>query len=359
MEILVLNTNFESVVVVDNFKSMIWTDRYNSYGDFEMYLSMNSDVLGYIKQDYYLWMKESGHYMIIESISIASDTEDGNHITVTGRSLESLLERRIVWGQKVLKGNLQDEIEILLSESIITPSIEERKIGNFMFKASTDAKITELTIDTQFTGDDLYSVVKSLCEENHIGFQIVLDDNNQFIFSLYSGIDRSYAQTNNPYVVFSPSFENILNSNYYTSKVNLKNVTFVAGEGEGASRKTAIVGSASGLNRLELFTDARDISSDTESGRLTETEYNAQLKARGVKNLTEYTAKTAFEGEVEATRLFKYGKDFFIGDIVQIANEYGHEGSAYISELVMSQSEEGVSMYPTFQIAKEKGEETE
>lgn len=356
MEIFVLNTNFESVAIVDTFKSMIWTDRYNAYGDFEIYLSMNSNVLEYLKEDYYLWIKESDHCMIIEDISIDSDTENGDYLTVTGRSLESLLERRIVWGQKVLTGNLQYAIETLLNEAIISPSIAERKIDNFIFEASTDTKITELTIDTQFTGDNLYSVVKSLCEENNIGFKIVLNDSNQFVFSLYSGVDRSYAQMENPYVVFSPDFENIINSNYYTSKASLKNVTLVAGEGEGASRKTTIVGSGSGLNRRELFTDARDISSNTESGTLTDAEYTAQLKSRGIKNLTEYTAKTAFEGEVEATRLFKYGKDFFIGDIVQIANEYGHEGTAYISELVISQSEEGVSIYPTFKMIQEKGE---
>lgn len=75
----------------------------------------------------------------------------------------------------------------------------------------------------------------------------------------------------------------------------------------------------------------------------------AKLKARGSENLSEYTAKTAFESKVEATQLFKYGEDFFIGDIVQIANEYDHEGRAYISELVISQNEDGVSIYPTFQ----------
>ena len=31
--------------------------------------------------------------MIIEEIKIDSDTEDGNHLIVTGRSLESILER--------------------------------------------------------------------------------------------------------------------------------------------------------------------------------------------------------------------------------------------------------------------------
>ena len=67
-----------------------------------------------------------------------------------------------------------------------------------------------------------------------------------------------------------------------------------------------------------------------------------------MKNLADHIVTTAFEGEVEVTRLFKYGEDFFIGDIVQIANEYGNEGSAYISELVISNSEEGLSIYPTF-----------
>lgn len=31
MELLVLNTDFESVAVIDTYESMIWTDRYNSY----------------------------------------------------------------------------------------------------------------------------------------------------------------------------------------------------------------------------------------------------------------------------------------------------------------------------------------
>ena len=346
---LVLNTDFESVDVVDSFKSMIWTDRYNSYGNFEIYLTINSDVLKYLKEDYYLWLKDSEHSMIIEGIAIDSDNEEGNHIIVTGRSLESILERRIIWGQKVLTGNLQLAIQTLLNEAIISPTISDRKIDNFIFEASTDPKVTGLTVDTQFTGDDLYVIIKKLCQSNNLGFKIILNDRNQFVFCLYAGTDRSYNQSINPYVVFSPNFENIINSNYFTSKAKLKNVTLVAGEGEGASRKTTIVGSGSGLNRRELFTDARDISSDTDGGTLTDEQYSAKLKARGSENLSEYTAKTAFESEVEATRLFKYGEDFFIGDIVQIANEYGHEGRAYISELVISQNEDGVSIYPTFQ----------
>ncbi len=351
MELLVLDTDFKVTAVVDSFTSMIWTDRYNSYGDFELCLSINSNIVDYLKVDNYLWFQESEHCMIIEDISIDSNIEDGNYLTITGRSLESLLERRIVWGQKILTGNFQNAIQTLLNEAIISPSINERKINNFIFEPSHDSKITNLTIDAQFTGDDLYSVIRNLCLKNNLGFKIILNDNNQFVFSLYSGVDRSYAQQTNPYVVFSPSFDNIIASNYYTSKANLKTVALVAGEGEGASRKlaTSTISNESDLNRRELFVDARDISSDTDQGTITDEEYILQLQARGRDKLTEYIVKTAFEGEVEATRLFKYGEDFFIGDIVQIANEYGHEGKAYISEFIISQSENSISRCPTFQ----------
>lgn len=355
MELFVLNAVFEYIAVIDTYESMIWTDRYNAYGDFEIYFAMDESLLEYIKEDYYLWLKESDHSMIIEDIKIDADTEEGNRLIVTGRSLESILERRIIWGQRVFSGNLQNAIQMMLNENIISPSVADRKIANFVFVPSTDSKITSLTIDNQYTGDDLYTVIKGLCEENNIGFKIVLTDDNQFAFSLYAGADRSYDQTENPYVVFSPNFENIINSNYFSSKAGYRNVTLVAGEGEGASRKTTVVGSASGLDRRELFTDARDISSDTEDGTLSDAEYIAQLRTKGLKNLADHMITTAFEGEVEVTRLFKYGEDFFIGDIVQIANEYGNENSAYISELIISNSDEGLSIYPTFKTISKEG----
>ena len=169
------------------------------------------------------------------------------------------------------------------------------------------------------------------------------------MFKLYSGVDRSYDQTANPYVVFSPNFENIINSNYVESKSALKNVTLVGGEGEGSSRRYTTVGGGSGLNRRELFTDARDISSDVGNDvTLTDAEYTALLQQRGKEKLAENTDVTSFEGQVETTVMFKYGEDFFNGDVIQIANEYGHETKARIVEIVMTEDSEGASVYPTF-----------
>ena len=116
------------------------------------------------------------------------------------------------------------------------------------------------------------------------------------------------------------------------------------------------VGGGSGLNRRELFTDARDISSNVGSDdALTDAEYIAQLQQRGKEKLAENVSITSFEGETETTIMFQYGKDFFNGDIVQIANEYGHETKARILEIVRSEDKDGYSVYPTFKTIEQEG----
>lgn len=355
MDLTVLNTDLFPTVVVDTYESFIWTDRYREYGDFELYTTVTEGILNNIKEDYYLQNRESEHVMIVEKLLIKTDVENGNHITITGRSLESILDRRIVWGRIILSGSLQDGIKQLLDECIISPSDEKRKINNFIFEYSTDTAITDLTLDAQYTGDNLYDIIAKICNDNGLGFKVTLNDNKQFVFKLYTGTDRSYDQNENPYVVFSPSFDNLVNSNYIKSKMALKNVTLVGGEGEGTDRRYASVGDSSGLNRRELFTDARDITSDTDGGvTLSEEEYTAQLEHRGKENLANNTEVTSFEGEIDTTLMFKYGEDFFNGDIVQFSNEYGHETKVRILEIVMSENEQGTSLYPTFETIEDK-----
>lgn len=349
MEAYVLNPNFERIAIVDSFESFIWTDRFQEAGDFEVYCFPSPDMLENAVQDFYLENPESEHTMIIEGCTITTDVEEGDRMIIKGRSLESILSRRIVWTQTTLSGNLQNEIIRLLEENIINPEIPERAIPNFIVEVSEDPMITELTVDVQYTGDDLYEVISDLCKANNIGFKIILNENFEFVFSLYAGMDRSYEQEENSYVVFSPNFENIINSRYIESIESLKNVTLVAGEGEDINRKTVTVGEVDGLLRRELYTDARDITSKNKDGTtISEEDYLKLLETRGQKKLDETSLFKAFEGEVDTLRTFVYKQDFFIGDYVQVENEYGKSGSSLVSEIVWSQDAEGYNCYPTF-----------
>lgn len=359
MEILVLDEQFQTLYNLDVFESLIWTERYRGAGNFEFYSPVNDQIRQVVntvqtkmenKLDCYAWLKESKSAMIIDSLEIKTDVESGNHLIVSGRGLESILERRIIWEQTTLNGNLQNGIRKLIENAIISPKIADRKISNFLFSTSTNPYITGLSFRAQYTGDGLYDAVMIICEAYELGFDVILDQNNQFVFSLTYGEDRSYDQDKNPYVIFSPKYENIINSDYLESITTLKNVTLVAGEDEGVSRKTRIVGSASGLSRRELYTDARDIQSDVDGQKMADEEYNALLDQRGREKLAENVYTKVFTGETETTKTFVYGEDFFIGDIVQITNEYGMESKVRVSEVVRVQDTTGYSMYPTFQV---------
>ncbi len=411
IDVYVLNTNFEVVGVIDNYESFIWTDRWNSYGDFELYSSFSYDLLQLCQQDYYLHINQSEHTMIIEGIEVETTPEEGMKMRVTGRSLESLLERRIVWQQYTVSANTKFEtaiknlIDLSFGTSDVAPQpgvgtaknkeiSDARKMTNLRFELSGDSYIDGIQVEkTQYTGDIIYDILIDMCADvnNTIGWKITLDAENHFVFKLYTGEDRSWQQSNYvktadtvfvsgktyyelinneyvptsdvtkqknktyyeyrdilPYIIFSPDFDNIVNTNYLDSTEGMKNVTLVAGEGDGNSRKTLIVGSASDLDRRELFTDARDLRKDDYGGY--GTRYNEAMKTRGLNKLNENSRVQSYEGEVDSTRQYTYGPDgdFYMGDIVQMSNEYGINGAARIIEWVMSESAEGIKVYPTF-----------
>lgn len=355
MDLFILDRDFKTVSLIDRFESMIWTDRYSAYGDFEFYTPYSKTSMEVLKSDYYVWLEKSDHIMIIEDRKIVSDVEEGTYFLVTGRSLESILDRRIVWDQTNLDGYLEGQIKKLLDQNVINPSDPKRKIPNLIFEYSNDSYIASLKIQMQITGDTVYDTIKKICNLFGIGFKITLNTNNQMMFQLYNGEDRSYAQNKNPYVVFSPNFENVINTNYYESKKSLKTITLVAGEGEGANRKTVTVGDEvfSGLDRRELYTDARDISSVTQEGNMSEDEYNYLLIQRGNEKLSENKNIQAFDGQVEATQLYIYGKDFFMGDIVEL-EDYEMTSRIRVTEYIISEDQNGLSIYPTFEVVEEE-----
>lgn len=364
-EIYVLNNkNFENEGVLDSFESFIWTDRYSSYGDFEIYTNISLEHIELLQQERILWIKDTEHQMIIEEIKTESDVELGHYLTVTGRSLESILCRRIIWNKTILKGNLQDGIERLLNENIIKPSMSSRKIENFIFQKSDNSYILEQTFEGEFNGDELYEVIKTICDSVDIGFKIYLNDDNQFVFTLYQGIDRSYNQENLPYVVFSPSFDNIINSNYINSTTNYKNITLVAGEEkEDEPQKTIIVGdnTLTGLSRRELYTDARDISkTDPETKEeIPSSEYEKLLKERGEEEIKKHKLARYYDGEVDTTREYVYGRDFYMGDIIQLENSYNISTRVRIIEYIYSIGKTGILEYPTFEFLDEEDEKEE
>ena len=350
MELLVLDSSFNAVAIIDNYESLIWTERYFEYGDFEIYMMFRQDILDSIDVDYYIWMKESEYLMVIEDIQIASNVEEGKKLIITGRSLESILDRRIIWSKTVLSGSLQNGIQQILNEHFINPTIPDRKVDNFIFEASTDPRILAMTHNEQFTRTNVYDTIQKICSANNIGFWIYLNDANQLVFRLFMGDDRTYDQIDNPYVVFSNKYENLISSDYSFSKRNYKTLSLIAGEGEDLDRKTKIIGGGSGLARRELYTDAGDISQKVDDVTMTDAEYREQLEQRGKSHLSEFGVREVFDAVAETNLVFRYGEHFFMGDLVQFVSDDGIQSKVRVVELIRSKSISGVETYPKFSV---------
>jgi len=349
MEAWVLDNYREQIAFMDTFESFIWVDKYQEAGSFELLMSMSAEVLPYLQQNNYLIQKNSDKMMIIEDSEIITNIETGNKLKITGRSLESIIERRCVGQFTVISGSLQNGLEQLFNENLINPVNPDRKINNFIFRKSTNPAITSLTLDMQFLGESLYAITQVLCEMYDLGWRVLPDDKNGYIFELFKGEDRSYDQVVNIPVVFSPEFDNLLGSNYIESMRYFRNATLVGGEGEGADRKLQWVGGGVGLERREIFTDAQGVSSRLQGGdTMSPTDYTNQLTQKGEEMLSASIVTKAFEGIADATRQYIFNQDFFIGDLVQVMNEYGVGEKCQITEVVQSQEGSGEMIIPTF-----------
>lgn len=82
-------------------------------------------------------------------------------------------------------------------------------------------------------------------------------------------------------------------------------------------------GPSSGLNRREMYIDARDLQSDNDSENpLTPEQYLAVLQARGLEKLSENQLIKSFSAKVRLYNAsYQYGVDFYDGDTITVTDE--------------------------------------
>lgn len=379
MELLILNKKYENLSVLDTMESFIWTERYNSAGDFEIYApaSILKAVDG-INIGNYIYFRKAKKYMIIDTIQIDSDIDDGDHVTITGESLESILRRRVAMQAWNLYGNFQNSIKTLLQHNIISPSNLDLKIPDFIFTNSSDPVITSMTIEQQVRGENIYDIIEANCIDKKIGFSILPHGNGGFEFSFYNGKNRSYSQTDLPWVAFTPKLDNFISGNFIESETVYKNVCYAYGEVEreltyvdddGNTQTTSYTEPISatisltdtdaykGLDRKEIFYDAGKLEGTDANGNVIPSSVlQYQLSQKGKEELLKNKKIYAFDGKVDPELQYVYGIDYFLGDVVQVRDNYGHDCSSRIVEVVYSYDDTGERIIPTFEKIEEQEE---
>lgn len=256
IDLYVLNGDLERIGIIDSYVSLIWSNRYNEDGDCELYVEANDYSLSMLKKGYYLVRDDDDMVCRIKKIELTTDVENGNYLIVTGYDVKDVLGQRVVWSQTNVDGNVEDYIRKLINDSLVNPSLSARQIKNASGRANfflgDKQNFTEV-VSEQITYKSVREKIQELCKKYGWGYKVIADIGN-FYFILYKGTDRSNS------VMFSPQFENLISTKYQEDSTNLANVALVGGEGEGSERSRNVSGYAEGLNRNEIFVDAKDIS---------------------------------------------------------------------------------------------------
>ena len=341
------NDTFTRIAVIDYATSIIWVKRFNDVGEFELYIRASTELYDMFQGDIFITRDDTTTGMIVEKIRLTTDPENGDYLTISGRSVENIMSWRII--QRSVYSQASTTAEMIIRNQISRQLIYNPVIINpgaipWVSLGAAQGYTDEVT--RQYTGKPLLDIVRDLCVTFDYGFEFEFTG-EKFQFNLYKGTDHSFDQTENTLVVFSPEFENLGNTEYLRDTSNYANGAIIGGEGEGNDRTFVWVmpEGVEGYQRRVIYIDARNTSSD--NGSLTENQYKKMLAEQAKEQLELRKVTTEFNGEILNYNAYTYGVDYKLGDKVSIINNYGIQGNAVITEITEVEDENGYKLIPT------------
>lgn len=222
------------VAVIDKFESLIWVRRYDTPGDFELYMPADKDIFALIKAKlgYLIVTREdSRDVMYVEYVKLTEDEENGDYILLKGRSIDCVMERRVIgYPTKILSVPTTGVITKLINENMISPAAHTGYPRDELHRTLAPYEIVTQVYDIEmitpplYNGENLLSIVGELLKSKNYGLRTILYDGT-IMFQIYSGQER-------PYVRFSPDNQNLISSEYECDIRGQCNTAFVYAEGD-------------------------------------------------------------------------------------------------------------------------------
>ncbi|NFB57066.1 hypothetical protein EXM89_12245 [Clostridium botulinum] len=369
MELYILSRDLELIGILDTFTSFRWIRRYFKSGEFELHCALDSNTLELLKRDNVVYKKNDVEAGYIETRQLKIGEDGQEHLEVKGKLLTNYLDRRISWDRVNFDGKAEVLMRNLVLENAIKPTNINRKIQNLTLGS---LKGFNKDIKYQNSFGNVLQQLENISNTSNLGYRNLLNiKNRKILFDVYKGVDRTINNGSIAPCIFSRDFENILEQEYIDSLNNYKNTCLIAGAGEGKDRKITSIEEGIGLNRYELYVDARDVQ-DTETVTVTVTDYDEegnvtgsheedkeaeipwdryepQLLQRGDEKLSECTKIQTFDSKVNTNGNNVYKKDYNLGDIVTIVDKkWGIRIDTRITEIEEIYEEKGLEVNVTF-----------
>lgn len=354
--IRVLSRNMDILGEIDDYESMFFTRSWHGIGSIELRINRYkkyADTL--LKNNLILVGRDLNKVFVIKHREIELDKQGKatENWTVKGYALKTIIAQRITlppshtaYDNK--SGSYETVMKHYVNNHLVNPVDIKRKITNLII-APDQQRGGYISYSSRFK--NVAEEQSTLSLSSGLGWDVLLDlDNKRFVFDVFAGRDLTQSQSSNPPVIFSPQFDSIETMSFAQSELNYKNVAYVAGLGEGVERRVVEIGDFAGLDRHELFIDARDVAeTDDEGNPIPEEQIIQSLIDRGQQKLKEMMQEEYLEGQILTKSPFVYEKDYDLGDIVTIQNlDWGVTLDARITEIKEIYEPSGFKLEATF-----------
>ncbi len=340
-KLIIYDTNWKEVGVIDAYTSLIWTKRYTSCGDFELHMPFEKRYIKILKFNYYVCIDKQKsnadkYAMIIEHIEIAQSAESGTTLTVKGRSLLSILYRRVMYSELVMTDTKFAFISELINSCF--NGSNPRKLGRGLNESYA---VFNLTIDKKKKlrsagkGDNLGETIEKFCESTGTGIDMIYDGVSYLIY-----VYELESKENS--VIFSSELDNLANCTYVEDISNFANVARIT------SNQITITTPKTEDSEKAIHTgfDRYEIALTTDITN--QSPVFAALRANGIIQLREYSTSKEITAEIINTKTYCYETDYRVGDVVKIITDFGITAVAQIKEMTESWGIEGYRLIPTF-----------
>jgi hypothetical protein len=356
MELYILDSLFRRIRIIDKYISLIWTERADKFGDFQLDIYSTYQTRSLLTIDTYVAMSESDYVMRIESFEDDVDAESKRVLIIKGRSYEAILLDRVA---KDSLANLTTSpqwtitnppadvarkvfhdicVTGILNIGDVIPGVVE---SSLLPGSNIVEPIDPITVDIK--PSTVYDVVSNICQTWELGFRFLRDDPTGLMhWDIYAGSDRTSGQTILTPVIFSPQLDNLQNTKELVTIDKAKNVAYVfSPNGFQMVYAFGVDPTVEGFDRRVLMVDASDITTTSTS------DVPSALIQRGKEQLSAARIYQGFDGEISQRSQYVYGLDYNLNDLVEMRNIDGVTNDMRVTEQIFVNDATGFRSYPT------------
>lgn len=360
MQPIILDNEHQPSSLIQNYDSFIWTERFYQCGDFQLTSGNIAQHWDTLIEGTRISLVDSEIVMEVETRHIERKKGAADVLKITGRSLESVLDRRVAISSlaigdgewSVVAKQPSDVAYFIMkwvcvdgrvSEDDIFPSSQLRFLqpSDYMSATGPNRAFTVPRGNLLNAVQDLAGISAAADGSTTPATPEVLPHgvrcrrpgrgDTAASIELYTGVDRRGE------VYFSARKGMLDDGNYYFTKSGSANVAYILGPAT-ATAMNANPYTPSGFDRRVILVDGSSSGIDTD----------AAMRTEGALALAAAAPTAIFDGDINPdVNPYLYGADYGLGDLVKLQGDYGLDEIAMVTEFIRSHDENGVRSYPT------------